>query len=216
MKEINIDQQKYDRILAAALNHFSKYGYQKANTDEIAKEADVSKGLIFHYFGKKQVLYEQTISEVIDFLNEQSKVLFAKKYTDLVDVVIVATRHKIKLEQKYPNQIRLLITAYAQKQHLPKEIQAKLAHYMDENRAIAQQLLARLIEQLPIKKQIAKEDVVQLVLSVFNQISVESLQFLKTHPEVTEVKQMQFLAERAEIYMAILQTGFLEHKPAEK
>ncbi|MBO0441799.1 TetR family transcriptional regulator [Candidatus Enterococcus ikei] len=216
MKEVKIDQQKYDRILTAALKHFSKYGYQKANTDEIASEAGVSKGLIFHYFGKKQMLYERTISDVIDFLSAQSKELFTKQYTDLVEVVVTSTRLKMKLEKAYPDHLHLLITAYAQKQNLPKEIQAKLSQYVDENMAIAQQLLTGIIEQLPIRKEIAQQDVVQLVLGVFNQISMESLQFLNAHPEVTEVKQMQFLAERAELYMDILQTGFLENKAEEK
>ncbi|MBO0472258.1 TetR/AcrR family transcriptional regulator [Enterococcus ureasiticus] len=216
MKEINIDQQKYERILQAALKQFATYGYQKANTDEIARDAGVSKGLIFHYFGKKQVLYERTISRVIDFLIEQSSDLFTKQYTDLVEVVVVSTRYKIKLEQEYPDYIHLLIAAYAQKYSLPNEIQEKLAQYMDENMEIVHQLLTGIIEQLPIKKEIVQQDVIQLVLGIFNQVSVESLQFLKAHPEVTEVKQMQFLAERAEIYMGILQTGFLENKAEEK
>lgn len=216
MKEINIDQQKYERILQAALKQFATYGYQKANTDEIARDAGVSKGLIFHYFGKKQVLYERTISRVIDFLIEQSSDLFTKQYTDLVEVVVVSTRYKIKLEQEYPDYIHLLIALYAQKYSLPNEIQEKLAQYMDENMEIVHQLLTGIIEQLPIKKEIVQQDVIQLVLGIFNQVSVESLQFLKAHPEVTEVKQMQFLAERAEIYMGILQTGFLENKEEEK
>lgn len=212
MKEINIDRQKYERILQAALKQFATYGYQKTNTDDIARDAEVSKGLIFHYFGKKQVLYERTISSVIDFLNERSNNLFTKKYTDLVEVVVVSTRYKMKLEQQYPDHVHLLIAAYAQKHSLPKEIQAKLAKYLDENMKIAHQFLTDIVMKLPIKKEIAHQDVVQLVLGVFNQISVESVQFLKAHPEVTEVKQMQFLAERAEIYMKILQTGFLKNE----
>ncbi|MGM0219288.1 TetR/AcrR family transcriptional regulator [Enterococcus sp. AZ126] len=212
MKEINIDRQKYERILQAALKQFATFGYQKTNTDDIARDAEVSKGLIFHYFGKKQVLYERTISSVIDFLNERSNNLFTKKYTDLVEVVVVSTRYKMKLEQQYPDHVHLLIAAYAQKHSLPKEIQAKLAKYLDENMKIVHQFLTDIVMKLPIKKEIAHQDVVQLVLGVFNQISVESVQFLKAHPEVTEVKQMQFLAERAEIYMKILQTGFLKNE----
>lgn len=215
MKKVSIDQQKYERILAAARKHFSKYGYQKTNTDEIAKEAGVSKGLIFHYFGKKQVLYERIISGVIDFLNERSKDLIAKKYTDLVEIVVVSAQYKIKLEQEYPEHVHLLITAYAQKHSLPKKIQAKLMQYMDGNMEMAQQLLTGIMEQLPIKPQISKQDVVQLVLGIFTQISVEGLQFLREHKEVTEVKQMQFLTERAETYVGILQTGFLDYNKVE-
>lgn len=216
MNEVKIDQKKYDRILEAALSHFAKYGYQKSSTDQIANDADVSKGLIFHYFGKKHVLYERTISAVVDFLTEQSKDLFTEKNPELVEVIVVSIQHKMKLEQAYPKHLQLLKAAYMQKQLLPKGIQAKLTQYMDGNTNITYPLLTRILGQLPIKKGIKKQDVVQLVLGVFNQISTESLQLLKAHPEVTEAKQMQFLAERAEIYMRILQTGFLENKTEEK
>lgn len=216
MQNINIDQQKYDRILAAALNQFAKHGYQKANTDEIAKEAGVSKGLIFHYFGKKHVLYESTLSNVIDFLMNQSNTLFTKTYTDLAEVVVVSTQHKIKLEQEYPNHVQLLLMAYGRKKQLPKQIQRKLSDYMDENKTIAYQLLTGIIEHLPIKKEIAKQDIIQLVLGVLNQLYMESIQFINRHPDVTEINQMEFLAKRAETYMRILQTGFLENKAEEK
>lgn len=209
MKEIHIDQEKYKRILQAALVQFAANGYQKASTDKIAVEAEVSKGLIFHYFGKKQVLYEKTISHVIDFLSEQSQDLFLKKYTDLVEVVVISTQHKLKLEQKYPEYIHLLISAYAEKETLPKEIQMKLSFYLEQNMETANQLIQNIIQQLSIKKGVTEQDVGQLVLGVFHQIYMESLQYLKLHPEVTEIKQMQFLAERAEVYMTILQNGFL-------
>lgn len=216
MRNINIDQQKYDRILAAALNQFAKYGYQKANTDEIAKKAGVSKGLIFHYFGKKQVLYESTISNVIDFLMNQSNTLFTKKYTDLVEVVVVSTQYKIKLEKEYPNHVQLLLTAYGQKRQLPKQVQEKLSDYMDENKTIAYQLLTGIIEHLPVKKEIAKQDIIQLVLGVLDQLYMENIHFINRHPDVTDINQMKFLSKRAETYMRILQTGFLENKAEEK
>ncbi|MDA9470486.1 TetR/AcrR family transcriptional regulator [Enterococcus sp. 5H] len=215
MKEIHIDQEKYERILQAALVQFAAGGYQKASTDKIAVEAEVSKGLIFHYFGKKQVLYEKTISHVIDFLNEQSQDLFLKNYTDLVEVVVVSTQHKLKLEQKYPEYIHLLISAYAEKETLPKEIQMKLSLYLEQNMESANKLFQNIVKQLPIKADITEQDVVQLVSGVFHQIYTESLYYLNTHPEITEIKQLQFLAERAEIYMNILQNGFLMKKTSE-
>jgi TetR/AcrR family transcriptional regulator len=208
--EIKIDPQKYARILQSSLQQFAKYGYQQTNTEEIAAGAGVSKGLIFHYFGSKQKLYEQTISFVIDHLNEQSKALFERDYTDLVEIVVVSTKHKLDIERVYPDHIHLLISSYAQKEMLPKGVQEKLNQYMAENMAIAQQLLTKSIKRMPIKESISEQDVIQLVLGVFNQIYVESLTFLRENPSVTEIHQMQFLVERSRSYMAILQTGFLE------
>lgn len=210
MAEINIDLKKYERIIQAALKQFAKQGYQRANTEDIAIAAGVSKGLVFHYFGNKQKLYERTISDVIDCLNEQSKDVFEKEYADLVEVVVASTQHKLNLERTFPDHIHLLIASYAQKKMLPDKIQVKLDHYLAENMAIAQQLLTKIINKLPLKKNISREDVVRLVLGVFNQIYLESLTFLEENQQVTEIHQMQFLVERSQSYMNILQAGFLE------
>ncbi len=50
-------KDKQDRIMNAALKVFSKSNYKHASTDVIIKEADISKGLLFHYFTNKAGLY---------------------------------------------------------------------------------------------------------------------------------------------------------------
>ena len=44
-------------MINAALKVFSQYGYRHASTDEIIREAGISKGLLFHYFISKIGLY---------------------------------------------------------------------------------------------------------------------------------------------------------------
>jgi AcrR family transcriptional regulator len=51
------DEEKKARIVAAAVAEFAAHGYKNANTNRIVKEAGVSKGLLFHYFGSKKALY---------------------------------------------------------------------------------------------------------------------------------------------------------------
>ncbi len=57
-KFFNLKREKQDRFINASLKIFSENGYQKASTDDIVREAGISKGLLFHYFGSKQGLYE--------------------------------------------------------------------------------------------------------------------------------------------------------------
>lgn len=57
-KFFNLKREKQDRFVNASLKIFSEHGYQKASTDDIVKEAGISKGLLFHYFGSKLGLYE--------------------------------------------------------------------------------------------------------------------------------------------------------------
>ena len=52
-----LKKEKQDRMINSALKVFSQYGYKHASTDEIVKGAEISKGLLFHYFESKIGLY---------------------------------------------------------------------------------------------------------------------------------------------------------------
>ena len=57
-KFFDLKKEKQDRMINSALKVFAKNGYRHASTDDIVKEADISKGLLFHYFGSKAGVYE--------------------------------------------------------------------------------------------------------------------------------------------------------------
>jgi AcrR family transcriptional regulator len=52
------------RILAAARECFSKYGYSKTTNKDIAQAADITTGAIYHYFDSKQALFAEVTNEV--------------------------------------------------------------------------------------------------------------------------------------------------------
>lgn len=64
----NIDEDKRKRIINSAFEEFSKNGFKKASTNEIVKNAKVSKGILFHYFGNKQGLYDKLIEYALDLI----------------------------------------------------------------------------------------------------------------------------------------------------
>ena len=66
---LKIDITKQKRVLAAALEVFSREGYLRANTNEIAALAEISKGLLFHYFGSKKNLYFLKGCRELHFVN---------------------------------------------------------------------------------------------------------------------------------------------------
>ncbi|WP_306256542.1 TetR family transcriptional regulator [Pararhizobium sp. IMCC21322] len=51
------------RILEAALHEFSRYGHAGARMDSIAEAADVSKPMIYTYYGDKEELYKAALRE---------------------------------------------------------------------------------------------------------------------------------------------------------
>ncbi|MCL2445431.1 MAG: TetR/AcrR family transcriptional regulator [Oscillospiraceae bacterium] len=66
-KFMRLEQRKRNRILNAAMKEF-RYGYKKASTDAIVKDAGISKGLLYHYFGSKEQLYAFLVRYVNDFI----------------------------------------------------------------------------------------------------------------------------------------------------
>lgn len=63
-------------ILSSALELFAKRGYSATTTDEIARSAGVSKGLIFSYFDTKEdillTIFEEEIFRLIPDLDEKA------------------------------------------------------------------------------------------------------------------------------------------------
>ena len=56
-KFFDLKKEKQDRIINASFEIFADNGYSHASTDEIVKKAEISKGLLFHYFISKMGLY---------------------------------------------------------------------------------------------------------------------------------------------------------------
>lgn len=54
-------EQRYQLIIATALELFIKKGYRETKVSDIAKAANMSTGLMFHYFESKEQLYEELV-----------------------------------------------------------------------------------------------------------------------------------------------------------
>lgn len=92
--EIKKDLPKNERILLAAEDIFSKYGYEKATLDEIIALADVGKGTVYKYYGNKEQLFYKLVqtknSSFVDSLQDavESKDTFQEKIEAYLVVMI--------------------------------------------------------------------------------------------------------------------------------
>ena len=67
-KFFDLKSEKQDRMINASLHLFAVNGYKHASTDDIIKEAGISKGLLFHYFTSKQGLYDFLLDYSVRYL----------------------------------------------------------------------------------------------------------------------------------------------------
>lgn len=63
-----IREERKKQIMEAALEVFAESGYHKASISQIAKEAHISKGLLYNYFENKEELLLQVMSDGIEYL----------------------------------------------------------------------------------------------------------------------------------------------------
>lgn len=113
-KFLNLDMEKQDRILNAAMKEFAHKGFEKASTNEIVKEADISKGLLFHYFKDKKNLFLFLYDHCIDAsMNEFYKKINLDEKDFFIRLNQICTI-KFELLNKYPEMFRFIETAYTE------------------------------------------------------------------------------------------------------
>ena len=97
-KLLDLEPQRRNAILNAALKEFALRGFDNASTNVIAKEAGISKALMFHYVNNKQELFLC----VYDYFAE----LLDKEYYRKIDFTVRDIFNRLR--QSYLLQIELL------------------------------------------------------------------------------------------------------------
>lgn len=64
---LQVDERRA-QLLALGLRLFSERSYDEVSIDDIAREAGVSKGLLYHYFGGKRAFYVACVENAAELL----------------------------------------------------------------------------------------------------------------------------------------------------
>ena len=101
-KFFDLKKEKQDRMINGALKVFAMQGYRHASTDEIVKEADISKGLLFHYFGSKLGLYTFIYDYSVKFVTLELRACIDPLTSDLFDLMKQMEEAKMHVMKAYP------------------------------------------------------------------------------------------------------------------
>lgn len=123
----NLIKEKQDRMINAALKVFAQNGYRRASTDEIVKEAGISKGLLFHYFASKQGIYLFVCEYSARYTAMEVSRASANGEEDLFEVQKQMELAKARVMKQYPYMQLFLNQAYIEDE---KEIAKKSKDYL--------------------------------------------------------------------------------------
>lgn len=107
-----LPKEKRNAIVNAGFRVFAKHGYKKASTDEIAREAGISKALLFHYFESKRGLFAYLYDYGVEFLVDAMRGLHDYDETDFFKIFANAQACKIEVLREHPDAVRFLVGAY--------------------------------------------------------------------------------------------------------
>ena len=111
-KFFDLKREKQDRIINAGLKVFAKNGYRHATTDDIVKEAGISKGLLFHYFNNKAGAYTFLMDYSVRFLLFELSRSVKVETTDFFQLCRQIEYGKLQVLKNYPYMQAFLDKAF--------------------------------------------------------------------------------------------------------
>lgn len=101
-KFFDLKKEKQDRMINAILKVFAMEGYRHASTDEIVKEAGISKGLLFHYFESKLGAYTFVYDYSVRFVILELRATLNTSETDLFELMKQIEQARLQAMWGYP------------------------------------------------------------------------------------------------------------------
>ena len=107
-KFFDLKKEKQDRMINAALKVFAMNGYEHASTDEIVKEAGISKGLLFHYFISKLGLYSFVYDYSVRYIMLELSTGVSAGETDYFELQNQINLSQLQVMKNYPYMLQFL------------------------------------------------------------------------------------------------------------
>lgn len=139
-KFFDLKQEKQDRIINAALKVFARSSYKHASTDDIVKEAGISKGLLFHYFESKIGLYAFLYDYSVRFMLLELSREVDRSETDFFVLTRQMEEARMQVMKLYPYMQQFLNLGL--KEECPEavtQIEERRADYGERMRAYTMQ-----------------------------------------------------------------------------
>lgn len=113
-KFFNLPQDRQRQIINSALKVFSQSSYYQTSTLEIAREAGISKGLLFHYFKNKKELYLFLYEYCVNLVQNEIEKNRNMEVTDFFEILLQSQKLKCKLMKEYRYIYEFIVKVYVE------------------------------------------------------------------------------------------------------
>lgn len=194
-KFFDLKREKQDRMINAGLKVFARQGYRHATTDDIVKEAGISKGLLFHYFDNKVGMYVFLMDYSVRFLLLELSRSVKKDVGDFFELNRQIEWGKLQVLRNYPYMQAFLDKAF-------EENCLEALEECEEQKNVYQQKISDYFSQVAGQKfrnGITLEQMQQLFKYVIKGITAEHMALDTMQPEMMYHQVCDYLNMMEEI-----------------
>ncbi|RYL90932.1 TetR/AcrR family transcriptional regulator [Sporolactobacillus sp. THM19-2] len=185
-----MDESKEKAILMAAVHEFAVKGFDQASTNQMARSAGVSKGLIFHYFESKEKLFEASVDYALKFtlkeLDYENWHLTKHVIADIKQIC----EAEFRFYKTYPDIYRFILSALIRP---PKTLSVKMKKLFRELMDTTPAFVEQTIDRLDLKEGVDREVLKAVLVSHYDYYAKETLGYFKTHPGATFEEIMPYV-----------------------
>ncbi len=166
-------QDSRDEILKAAMQLFANRGFHETSMSEVAREARVSKALIFWHFKTKEELFVAVLNRLlepyfIDFAEEAAAMDERAQIEKLVEAYLSFVRDNA-------SSVRFFLAQMLHDQRLSEGLNDQVLKLYSGYRAMLVELIGRLQQKGVCRRRMASESAAAFLLSALNGLLIEYL-----------------------------------------
>jgi len=166
------------------MKEFAEKGFDHASKNNIIKNANISKGSLFNYFGSKKGLYLYLIDCAIDIVERKFLQLIDVNERDLFGRLRNIATIKMEFLQKYPNTMHFLSTIFLNDDSIDKEIKDKIINLQ----LVADKLMYENIDFSLFREDVDPQTVFQIIRWAFAGYEAE----MKVRLKDEDFRQLDF------------------------
>lgn len=193
-KFFDLKKEKQDRMINAALKVFAQNGYRHASTDDIVREAGISKGLLFHYFESKIGVYNFIYDYSLRYFSLELKSAVNSNEKNLFEIIRQIEMAKMFTMRGYPYMQQFLNRGMDED---VSEVLLTVESKRNELNELYNSLLSRAdLSLLPASVDAAK--IIQMLDFTIKGLMTARFRDLSFHPEMLyeEIKEYINLVEK--------------------
>ena len=127
-----LSQEKQRRIIDAGMEVFGRNEYKKANTEDIAAKAGISKGLLFYYFKDKKSFYMYLFQYCVEIITRMMDDEDYTKITDFFELMECGAQKKMQTMVEHPFILDFISRAFSSsREAVSKDVAMELHSLID-------------------------------------------------------------------------------------